>query len=520
MRFRFSQGVLCLMIALIFIPATRLPYVELGACDPDEAVGAMVGQAILEGGIPYVDAIDHRGPLSYYFFATVFAIAGPLNMFSIHIALMLMIMSMAILIYRIGTHAFSEQVAGWATLLFAILSWTGKPTDMLAAHTEWLMAFFTLLGLWVWLRKDETRMHFALLGGMCMGIAALSKQVAVWEWLVFPLGMGLLAQRGSLPWPVAIRQAFVAGLGFALPLLLVMLMYSLLGEWDAFFTYAWQYNVDIYMPVLGVGRRLRNTWELLLGFSIGKSLLLGLSVAGGGMLARKELGKIQTLLPPAQLIMGVWVALAIAGSLTGGRNFGHYLIQALPGLALLGGFALGEIQRLGQDSFLLKPLLIALLGFGVVYPPIAAYGLLYRPWLEVEESLPAHSLVNYLEDQPGESLFVWGFSPYYYVETGLQPVSRFLYTTYQTGVVPIENAHMEETAAFSMPGSWDMLMQELTEGSPDFVIDASGDNYSFMEWHPMSRYPRLQTWLDAHYTLDSTYQALNPSHGVLLYRKK
>lgn len=518
-----NQALPCLILAIALILLTRLPYLSLGIFDPDEAVGVMVGQAILEGGLPYVDAVDHRGPLSYLFFAAISAASSGLNLRAIHVILTVLVVAMTFLLYRMAQRAFSTQIACWTAILFSVLSCSGMLKDLMAAHTEWLMVLFTLIGLGIWVQNEDISWDRALLGGVFLGIAALSKQVALWDWLMFPVSMGLLALWQRLPWVVAIRRVFWAGTGFALPLLGVMLLYVLLGEWEAFYAHAWQYNIDIYMPVLGLGARVRNTWDLLMTFSLGKTLLLALPLTGVGILIRKAWVKSEGMLPPAQLMLGVWALLALAGSFTGGRNFGHYLIQAFPGLALMGGITLGYVQ---EEAFrqlpVLKPLFVMLIVLATLYPPFISYEMYYRSWLRARENTGIEQLIAYLEPEgeAGKSLFVWGFSPSYYPLTGMRPASRYLYTTFQTGVVPIENTHLEHTDAFVMPGSWDSLMEDLEATPPDFVIDAAKDEYSFMEWHPISRYPLLQDWVDTHYIRDSVYHAQSPGHQAILYRRK
>ena len=90
---------LLLIFALGLICLQRIPTAAIPTFNVDEAVSAVVAQEIAEGGLPYRDAIDHRGPLTYYFYALIFQLVGDWNMEAVHVAYALVLSLIALLLF-------------------------------------------------------------------------------------------------------------------------------------------------------------------------------------------------------------------------------------------------------------------------------------------------------------------------------------------------------------------------------------------------------------------------------------
>src|ERR1051325_652452 len=114
---------------ILRIPSTFRPVWNL-----DEAASACIADVILNGGLPFKDAIDTRPPLTYYAFAMVFAIFGRNNMPAVHLSLSLLVGVIALVIYALGSLVCNRRAALLATLAFAVLSFSFfAPMDMCAA---------------------------------------------------------------------------------------------------------------------------------------------------------------------------------------------------------------------------------------------------------------------------------------------------------------------------------------------------------------------------------------------------
>jgi hypothetical protein len=71
--------------------ALRLPLADRPIRDVDEAVSSIIASEWLHGGVPYRDAIDQRGPVTYALYALTFVVAGHHDMHAVHWALLLLI---------------------------------------------------------------------------------------------------------------------------------------------------------------------------------------------------------------------------------------------------------------------------------------------------------------------------------------------------------------------------------------------------------------------------------------------
>jgi len=124
-------GILTLNVVL------RLLSLLVPVWNGDEAVSATVAHAILDGGVPYRDGVDHRGPITYYIYALIFAIFGRDNMLAIHAILIAWSSAVAIFVVAFARLAGLQRGALFAGFLFVLVSSVGlAPMDVYAFHTE------------------------------------------------------------------------------------------------------------------------------------------------------------------------------------------------------------------------------------------------------------------------------------------------------------------------------------------------------------------------------------------------
>ena len=93
-RGRVSDSKRTAVIVLAILALTvvvRLPSLFMPLWNLDEAVYAVVGESINDGGVPYRDAADHKPPLPHFAFALIFHLFGQYNMTAAHTVLMGMI---------------------------------------------------------------------------------------------------------------------------------------------------------------------------------------------------------------------------------------------------------------------------------------------------------------------------------------------------------------------------------------------------------------------------------------------
>lgn len=163
--------ILGLILCSIFI--LRIPSLATPIWSMDEAVSATVANTILCGGVPYQDAVDHRGPVTYYVYAFIFFLFGRNNMLALHICLSLLLIGITWTIYQCCVYCLNRPIGIISAFLFAILSFCFvSKNDLLAFHTEFALIFFSCIGIYLLLHSmNNDRVWTWVLCGMCYALA-------------------------------------------------------------------------------------------------------------------------------------------------------------------------------------------------------------------------------------------------------------------------------------------------------------------------------------------------------------
>jgi len=223
---------------------------------------------------------------------------------------------------------------------------------------------------------------------------------------------------------------------------------------------------------------------------------------------------------PVTVYLAVWTLTAIGGAVSGGRDFQHYFIQALPALALGGGLAIDRAVRLVKSSFahpaarLLAALAVVGAGFQLGAAALTARHrtLPSDPSLRVSAYIRDHS-------SAGDRIFVWGFHPDIYLHSDRKPASRFLYASFLTGLVPWTNtAPDRETTYAIVPGAIDTLLRDLTASSPLFIVDCSAGPNRHWQKYPLDKFPALHHYIQQHYRIVEAHQFV--PQGFRLFQKR
>ena len=100
-----------------------------------------------------------------------------------------------------------------------------------------------------------------------------------------------------------------------------------------------------------------------------------------------------------------------------------------------------------------------------------------------------------------DSIFVWGYCSELYVFVLRWLASCYSNTNYLMGMLLWEN-HLPgvDTSAHVVPGVWDVLMAELDASRPPLIVDTAVGDHRFYAKYPIASFPRLQDFLDRHYT--------------------
>src|SRR5881275_1350065 len=201
---------------ILFTVAIRLPSLLHPQPIDSEAMYSVVANEIVDGGRPYIDAVERKPPLLFWTYAAIFKVAGKFNWTALHIVALVWTLCAMAGLYVIGRELFDRNTGLIAALFYGVFQhwWTWKN---LTFDGEMLM---NLPIIWAWaiaFRRSSSRVRPELFpAGALLGAAFLLKQPAAIA--AVPLGIYLLLPSyrvsRNLTTTNSIIQATMLTLGF------------------------------------------------------------------------------------------------------------------------------------------------------------------------------------------------------------------------------------------------------------------------------------------------------------------
>ena len=456
--------------------ATRLPSLVHPQAIDDEAVYSVVANEIVDGGRPYIDAIERKPPLLFWTYAAIFQVAGKYNWVALHTVALLWTLGTMAGLYVIGRRLFNRETGLIAALLYSVFQpWgTGKN---LAFNGELLM---NLPLVWAWaiaFGRSESRLRpelFAAGALLCAGF--LLKQPAAIAALPIALYLFLPRYRQSrgLGLSDSIIQAAILTAGFFGTLGLVAIVLQRQGILsEAFYWTLASHGIPHVFWERGV--------LLTLAF-IGACLPL---IVGTVVAVRDKPALWADKRAERTALLGLVVA-SMIGTAAGARFYPHYYIQLVPPLALLAAPYLAELGR-RRPATIIIVLAIAAVAFSISH------------WCFLVPRREPSETARYIHEHsaPNDRIFVWGpEASQFYLHAQRRPASRFVLTFPLTGLIFGGELPRFDTRDRIVPGSWDALDEDFRMHPPLYIIDLeSGADAQY----PANRFPVLAKWLEQRY---------------------
>ncbi len=464
---------------------TRLPSLQHPQPIDDEAAYSVVANEIVDGGRPYIDAVDRKPPLLFWTYAAVFKIAGKYNWMALHAVALIWTLGTMAGLYVIGRRLFDRETGLIAALLYSVFQpWAVAKN--LAFNGELLM---NLPIVWAWaiaFRRHSSRLRPELFAaGALLGAAFLLKQPAAIA--AVPLGLYLLlpgyrVSRGVTRME-SIAQAAILTLGFLAALGLTALVLEREGILrEAFYWTFANHTIPYFFLKRGVLHTLAFVGACL-------PLVIGAVMPfrdGDGIWAKRKAER--------SALIGLLVASGV-GVAAGARFYPHYYIQLVPPLALLAAppYARLWCGRAKEHPWFLRPVVtFAWLAITVIAFSISHWKFLARDRepSETARYLTAHS-------SPNDRIFVWGRSAAeVYLQARRRPACRYTLTFPLTGFIFGGDLPGVDTRNRIVPGAWNNLEEDFRAHPPAFIIDlysSPGAQY------PVHDFPALANLLTEHY---------------------
>src|SRR2546421_4282658 len=114
-RFQWAAlGIVLLTIAI------RLPSLQHPQPIDSEGMYSVMANEIVDGGRPYIDAIERKPPLLFWTYAAIFKVAGKFNWKALHIVALVWTLSAMVGLYVIDRELFDRNTGLIAALFYSV----------------------------------------------------------------------------------------------------------------------------------------------------------------------------------------------------------------------------------------------------------------------------------------------------------------------------------------------------------------------------------------------------------------
>jgi len=319
---KFHSNLPAVLAILLVYVLMRLPGIAV-PLDRDEGAFGYIGQTINRGGLPYLDAIDHKPPVGFYINAFALHLVPPTPR-GIHSFLLAYNLLSLICVFLLARILFrSRSAALCAAFAFAVFS-ASPAIHGFTASTEMYALPPTVLSLLfaVVAAEKQSRILF-LLSGVCGAGACWTKQTAFTS-VLFVLLFVCLKSRRARQW----TQPLIWGSGALLFSGALAFYFYAHGIFQQFFYWCFTYELAYAsVPLSDTLDAMRTRIsEIAAGDFIFP--IAGLAMAIWGIFRKRPIG----------YFLGGFLLFSFLGTIPG-YNYAHYFVQLAPAVALAGGYA-------------------------------------------------------------------------------------------------------------------------------------------------------------------------------------
>ena len=383
----------------------------------DEGIYQVLGDAINNGRLLYLEIWDNKPPLLYWLYGIFSS-----DQFTVRLASLIFGILTVFVFYLLSRKIFRNgKISFISTALLAVL--LGSPLlEGNIANAENFMLLPILGGALLVFNLSSL-----FLAGILLGIAFLFKIVAIFDFAAFFLFLLLLfmkikkINRKNIL-SVIKKEAFFS-LGFSLPILVTALFFFLSGAFSPFFKAAFLANVDY----VDYGNRL----IIPQGFLILKFIILSIFVFI--IFTKRE------KMSPSSIFILLWFGFSLFNAFFSQRPYTHYLLVLLPSFSLLLGLTIQDlkIRKIALPIFLVSLFLILInfrfygktifyyqnfISFMTQNKSVYAYQRFFDRGTPVDYRI-SQFVRTHTKDE--DSIFIWGNNPQIYKLTNKLPPGRY-----------------------------------------------------------------------------------------------
>jgi 4-amino-4-deoxy-L-arabinose transferase-like glycosyltransferase len=495
-------GLIALIVLFGFL--LRSPYFFHVIQDFDEGCYAGIATVLMDGGYPYLHAVENKPPAIFYIYQLTFTLFGKYNMIAIHIVTFI-----STLLTGIILSFLAKKIGGAKSALFALLFYLSFTAalypKMIAANTEIFMALpysLSALLLWYAVTKKKGWLYFS--AGLVSGFSPLIKQVggiqviAVFVFLLLlPVLYGI---KRSIPSFLAFIQYSA---GFCLPIAIVAFVFHKLGILADWIFWSITYPNRYISAGASSQSFLSQIVAEFVPFVLATVILWILSFIWMKRSVKSLYDQKSMEGDPFSLFIVLWFISGTLVTFLGKRMFGHYFIQIIPSLALMASLFVGKLldEYSMRSRKIWRRVSVALtLVPGIVFTGMAiSFDASTDTWGEIKPDFrPAAEYIK-SHTRPENKIFVWGWFTPLYVYSERTPATRFVNTHIHTGYLKGNDPNEADRADIAwqvVPEAWPMLENDLNHNLPELIVDTSPGNYHDYGRYPIKNYPIMRAFID------------------------
>lgn len=427
---RFAWPACCLLMASWAIAYLGWPF------SSDQGVLSWVGRTIAEGGMPYRDAWEIRGPAPYLVYAVIARLFGaaqwPLR------ALDLSILATGAWCVASIAVTFGGRLAGRVAVVLYALWFASLGHHDTAQSDGWNAAMMAGVALCMLANRGSPRARHAAIAGVLIGLSIVSKPpYAAFVLLPAIVGLAQVSRRG-VPWLLGFWAAGALAVVASAGAVLLWLYRG--GAMDAFIDIHIRWLLARYTDVeSGWLNRVQTTGVFLTASIVATAIAP--AILGFVAVWRRDRGYATVLV--------AWVGCALITVMAQGNFYPYHWHPLYPALATLAGIGIAFILHAPRQpddatpNVVGKAVAAAALGAAALLPVVHVYraafllvGIFSRERYDAVEFGPygRTGLFTHLADyfrthtSPGETVLVWGSVPNVYYTSERHAPTRFGYT--------------------------------------------------------------------------------------------
>jgi len=438
--------------------------------NPDEAAIAMLGQALRRGQTLYVDMADRKPPLAAFVYQFSSWLTGTDDA---RLPRLIAALALGLAAWVVGNDLaarFGRRAGWWGAVLLVGSVMAAVPADAAAANFSNLAVPIAAIAI-VLLRRPSTLA--AAGGGLALATAVLCRQ----SWMFAgPAALCSLILASSTI-PQRLRRIGAAAAGGLVALGLVALTVPFADFWRWTFTSNGGFLFSS-VDVATVAQRGAASIGLFVAWHL--ALLGGAAVALSAVTQRRS---------RAELDLWLWVVTGLVAVIAGFRFFGHYWMQVIPPLVLLGAAHLANWQPRWRQ-----------ITAGVVaVTALAALAAQATPgsFRKRTDPAPISAAVQQLTAAT-DPVFIWGSFPEFGVAVQRPVAGGMVHSDFVTGRSGGHSAGAD-TLRLAMDGAIETMLDNLRASPPAIIVDTSTSSSLGYENYPMSIIPALGDFVEQGY---------------------